>query len=226
MKYKYQLHTHTAPTSKCGKTTPEQLAKALHEAGYAGCVVTNHFFHGNTGVSRELAWEDFVAAYEEDYLACKAAGEKYGLDILFGIEEGVEGYDEILLYGVTPQMLYEHPELLECSAEKWYQVMHALGVLVIQAHPYRATRHMPDPVPLPLSYIDGIELYNHGNHAEYNEKAEAFAKANPSLILTSGGDTHEPETVACGGIATETRIQTPTALRDLLLGGNYTLLKP
>ena len=51
-------------------------------------------------------------------------------------------------------------------------------------------------------------------------------KRSLPMILTSGGDTHEPETVACGGIATETRIQTPTALCDLLLGGSYTLLKP
>lgn len=226
MKYKYQLHTHTAPTSKCGKTTPEALAKALHDAGYTGCVLTNHFMHGNTGVSRDLAWVDFVAAYEEDYLACKAAGEKYGLDILFGLEEGIGGPYEILCYGLSPKMLYEHPELREYSAEIWYRVMHSLGVVVIQSHPYRICGGEQNPKPLALDLIDGIEVYNHGNHPEYNEKAEAFAKANPNLILTSGGDTHEPETVGCGGIATEHRIQTPTALRDLLLSGDYTLLKP
>ena len=224
--YKYQLHTHTAPTSKCGHTLPAELAKALSDAGYAGCVVTNHFLHGNTGISRELPWEQFVAAYEKDYLACKAEGEKYGLDILFGIEEGVEGYDEILCYGLTPEMLYAHPELAECSAETWYRVMHALGVLVIQAHPYRVTRGEPNPKPLPLSVIDGIEVYNQDNHDEYNERAEAFAAAHPDLILTSGADTHTPETVGFGGIATEQRIKNVRQLCEILRSGAYRILKP
>jgi len=110
MKYKYQLHTHTAPTSKCAVTSPAELAETLYRAGYSGAVITNHFYHGNTGVSRELPWADFVSAYERDYIECKKEGEKYGLDIIFGIEEGVEEHNEILCYGITPQMLYEHPE--------------------------------------------------------------------------------------------------------------------
>ena len=226
MKYKYQLHTHTTPTSKCSRMTPKELAEALHNAGYAGCVVTNHFMNGNTGVSRELSWEDFVAAYERDYLECKAEGEKYGLDILFGIEEGVGGASEILCYGVTPKMLSEHPELRRCNSELWSSVMHELGVLVINAHPYRVTRLDANPKPLPLERIDGIELYNYWNQPEYNEKAEAFAKEHPGLILTSGGDTHEPETVGCGGIATDERLSDIEKLCEILRSGNYQLLKP
>ncbi len=225
MKYKYQLHTHTSPTSKCGKTLPEELAEALREAGYAGCVLTNHFMHGNTGISRDLPWEDFVSHYERDYLECKAAGEKYGLDILFGLEEGVGGPYEILCYGLTPGMLYEHPELREYSAETWYRVMHSLGVLVIQSHPYRICGGERNPKPLSLSVIDGIEVYNHGNHLEYNERAEAFAKEHPNLILTSGADTHDPASVGFGGIETEERIKDERALCEILRSGKYELLK-
>jgi hypothetical protein len=221
MKYKYQLHTHTAPTSKCAKTTPRELAKALYYGGYAGCVLTNHFYHGNTGVSRELAWEDFVAAYERDYLECKKEGEKYGLDILFGLEEGVEGYDEILCYGLTPKMLYEHPELRECSAATWYFVMRELGVVVINAHPFRSGRRH-----LPLELIDGIEVYNHGNSSEENAPAEALSRVVPELILTSGGDTHAPGNVPFGGIETDTRITDERELARILKEGKYQLLKP
>ncbi len=226
MKYKYQLHTHTAPTSKCGRTLPRELAEALRDAGYAGCVLTNHFMHGNTGVSRELPWEDFVAAYERDYLECKAEGEKYGLDILFGIEEGVGGCSEILCYGLTPKMLYEHPELREYSAEVWYRVMHELGVLVINAHPYRAPASVPDQKPLPLELIDGIEVYNHSHNPEYNDSAEHFASEHPELILTSGGDTHSPDSVGFGGIMTDERISDERALCEILRSGKYQLLKP
>lgn len=225
MKYKYQLHTHTSPTSKCARTTPRELVEALYNGGYAGCVLTNHFMHGNTGVSRELPWEEFVAAYERDYIECKKEAEKYGLDILFGIEEGVEGYSEILCYGLMPEMLYAHPELCECSAEKWYKILHGLGVVVIQAHPYRVLRPVPNPKPLPLEYIDGIEVVNLGNLPEYNENAANFAAEHPSLILTSGADTHDADTVCLGGIATDRRITTERELAELLIGGNYEILK-
>lgn len=221
MKYKYQLHTHTAPTSKCARMTPKELAEALHKAGYAGCVLTNHFLHGNTGVSRELPWENFVAAYERDYLECKAEGEKYGLDIIFGIEEGVEDHNEILCYGVTPEMLYEHPELRECGIENWYRVMHGLGAVVIQAHPYRYPCS-----PLPLELIDGIEIYNRSHNPEYNDNAEIFAAAHSDLILTSGADTHDHETVGLGGIETDVRIRDASELAGVLRQGKYKLLKP
>ncbi|MBQ2794114.1 MAG: hypothetical protein IJF05_05405 [Clostridia bacterium] len=222
--YKYQMHTHTAPTSKCAQTTPKELAKALYDAGYAGCVLTNHFFHGNTGISRELPWEDFVAAYERDYLECKAEGEKYGLNILFGIEEGVDGFREILCYGLTPQMLYEHPELRESGTEEWYRIMHRLGVVVVQAHPYRVLTPVPDPTPMPVELLDGIEVYNYANHPDYNARANAFASEHQHLILTSGADSHNSGTVGLGGIATDTRITDEGELCRVLLNRNYRLL--
>ena len=54
-KYKYQLHTHTSPCSKCGAMSPEELARALYEGGYAGAVLTNHFYGGNSGIDRTLS---------------------------------------------------------------------------------------------------------------------------------------------------------------------------
>ena len=225
MKYKYQLHTHLAPTSRCARTTPKELVQELYNGGYAGCVLTNHFIHGNTGIDRELPWEQFVAAYERDYLECKKEAEKYGLDILFGIEEGVEDFKEILCYGLTPKMLYEHPELREGGAEKCYKILHGLGVVVIQAHPYRVLRPVPDPKPLPLEYIDGVEVINLSNRREYDENAAAFAALHPSLILTSGADTHDANTVCLGGIATDRRITTEWELAELLKSGEYEILK-
>lgn len=220
MKYKYQIHTHTAPNSKCASTLPSELAKALHDAGFSGCVITNHFYHGNTGISRELCWEDFVRAYERDYIECKAEGEKYGLDIIFGVEEGIGGPNEILCYGLTPKMLYDHPELLDGGAEIWCRVLHELGVVIIQAHPFRGPC-----TPLPLDLIDGIEVYNHSHNQEYNDAAQRFAEEHPGLILTSGGDTHDPHNVPFAGIATDTRIRDGRDLCEVLRSGKYELLK-
>ena len=117
--YRYQLHTHTSPTSRCGAMTPEELANALYENGLAGAVLTNHFFHGNSGIDRSIGWSAFVREYEKDYIACKAAAEKYDLDIIFGIEEHIGKGREILLYGITPELLYNHPELISGEIEAW-----------------------------------------------------------------------------------------------------------
>ena len=225
MKHKYQLHTHTATVSKCGRTTPEELAVALHNAGYAGCVLTNHFYHGNTGINRELSWNEFVSEYEKNYLECKRQCEKYGLDIIFGVEESVGGGREILCYGITPKMLYDHPELIDKSYELWYKTLHALGVVVIQAHPYRVRGYITDPGILPLEFIDGIEVYNYANLPEHNAEAEAFAKENPHLILTAGADTHVPETVGFSGIETDARIKNGKKLCEILKSGKYKIIK-
>ena len=221
MAYKYQIHTHTSPTSKCARMTPKELAKALYDGGYAGAVITNHFYHGNTGIDRSLSWSEFVEPYVSDYLECRKEGEKLGLDIIFGVEEGIGGPCEILCYGITPQMLYDHPQLIEYSAERWYNTLHSCGVLIIQAHPYRN-----GGMPLPLELIDGIEVYNHSHDPSLNDGAEAFAAEHPELITTSGGDTHEAGTVPFGGIETDEPIRNGQDLVRILKSGKYRLLKP
>ena len=225
MKYKYQLHTHTAPCSKCGKTTPEEIARALLEGGYQGCVLTNHFYGGNTGISRDLPWEQFVGAYEKDYIDCKAEAEKYGIDIIFGIEEHISGGREILCFGITPKMLYDNPCLKERRLEDWCNILHGYGALIIQAHPFRVRGYITDPGAYPLGYIDGIEVYNHANLPEANAEAEEFAKENPGIILTSGADTHTADTLCYAGIEADERIRNGAELVSLLRSGAYRLIK-
>ena len=225
MKYKYQLHTHTAPCSKCGKTTPEEIARALLEGGYQGCVLTNHFYGGNTGISRELSWDEFVGAYEKDYLECKKEAKKYDLDIIFGVEEHLGGGREILCYGITPKMLYDNPVLRERRLDDWVNILHGYGALIIQAHPFRVRDYITNPGVYPLEYIDGIEVYNRGNLPEANEAAELFALEHQNIILTSGADTHTVETVCNAGIETDERITNETELVELLRSGKYELIK-
>ena len=225
MKYKYQLHTHTAPCSKCGRTTPAELIEAMREGGYQGCVLTNHFYGGNTGISREISWEEFVGAYEKDYLDCKREAEKYDLDVIFGVEQSIGGGREILCYGITPKMLYDNPDLVKRDIELWSKTLHGYGALVIQAHPFRKREYITDPGTYPLEYIDGIEVYNRGNLPEANEEAEAFALENPGLIFTSGADTHTIDSVCSGGIETDVRIRNASDLISLLRSGCYELIK-
>lgn len=226
--YKYQMHVHTSPCSKCGGLTPETLCQALLEFGYQGAVITNHFYHGNSGIDRSenTSWAEFVSAYEQDYLACKEEAEKHGLDIIFSIEESVKPGLEILCYGVTPKVLYDNPQLIKEDVDEWVRVMRANGVVVVQAHPFREADYIPNPGALPHEYLDGVEVFNRGNNTpEMNQKALDFAIEH-NLLKTSSADAHWPNHIPYGGITTEHRITNEKELADLLRGGEYELIIP
>lgn len=89
--YKYQLHTHSSPASHCSKTSPEDFAHAILKGGYTGCVLTNHFLHGNTGIESFISWKAFAEEYREDYYRMKAVGDKIGIDVLFGVYSLTDG---------------------------------------------------------------------------------------------------------------------------------------
>lgn len=224
-KFRYQLHAHTLPCSACSEMYPEELVQSLYRDGYSGCVITNHFINGNTGIYRKLPWDEFVAQYEADYLELKKCGKKYGLDIIFGLEEHVGRGLEILCYGITPEMLYTHPEFQKRDIALWSETLRKLGAICIQAHPFREQPYIPEPQVLPLEFIDGIEVFNVDNTLENNLEAENFAAAHPELILTSGADTHEGITACFGGIETAKRIRNEKDLVEILKNREYTLLK-
>ena len=226
--YKYQMHLHTTPCSLCGGLTPETLCQALLENGYQGGVITNHFYHGNSGIDRSenTSWEQFVSAYENDYLACKQEAEKHGLDIIFSIEESVLPGLEILCYGVTPKVLYDNPQLIKQDLYEWVRVMRENGVVVVQAHPFREADYIPEPGALPHECLDGVEVFNRGNNSpEMNQKALEFATEH-GLIKTSSADAHWANHVPYGGIITERRIRNEKELAALLRSGEYELIIP
>ncbi|MBQ4509448.1 MAG: hypothetical protein II984_01880 [Clostridia bacterium] len=225
--YKYQMHIHTSPCSACGRMSPAELCQALYENGYQGTVLTNHFYHGNSGIDRSLPWKDFVSAYEKDYLECLEEAKKYDLDILFGIEEAVVPGLELLCYGITPKILYDNPQLQNCDVEEFTKTLRQCGVVLVQAHPFREAFYIPNPGPLPLKYVDGLEIYNSGNSTdEMNQKAMNLANENPHLIKTASADAHTTDRVMYGGIITEKRIKSPQDLITTLKERSYTVIIP
>ena len=220
------MHIHTTPCSKCGRLTPETLCEALLKNGYQGGVITNHFYHGNSGIDRSenTSWEQFVSAYEENYLECKREAEKHDLDIIFSIEESLKPGLEVLCYGITPKVLYDNPQLIKGEMDEWVRVMRENGVVIIQAHPYREADYIPNPGPLPVEVIDGIEVHNCGHRPEMNEGAWKMAEQYPHLIRSSSADAHVPEMIPFGGIITEKRITNECELASLLRSGEYELI--
>lgn len=223
MKFRYEMHQHTAPCSHCGHAEPEELVRKMKEQGFNGCVITDHFYHGNTGIDRDLPWNDFCRPYEENYLKARAEGNKIGFDVLFGLEEHVGEGKEVLIYGITPEFMYNHPELREWGLERVYSAAHSIGALVIQAHPFRKKDYIVNPDKLlDSSLLDGYEIYNTANKAEDNEKA-AEELSNCGKILTAGSDCHWNETGKRSGIETDFRITDEKQLADVLRTGEYNL---
>ena len=231
--YIYEMHQHTAGCSACAHADPAETVRALKAEGFAGMVLTNHFYHGNTGINRHLPWEDFVRPYEEAYLAALAEGEKLDFDVLFGIEEGLTNPDtggysgkEVLLYGITPAFLYAHPELRDADLPVISRLVHEAGALVVQAHPFRVRDYIPEPwKELPASYLDGIETYNASNGALENARAEAFAERE-GLFAVAGSDAHGEHFPHRYGIACEHRLTDEAALAATLRDGDYSLYIP
>lgn len=222
--YKYQMHTHTHPCSHCSHMLPDELTQALHDGGYQGCVLTNHFYWGNTGIDTDLSWEEFVRAYELDYIECKKSAEKFGLDIIFAVEEEVEKGLEILIYGITPEILYAHPELKEQNLESWSK-LRKCGAVIIQAHPFRNRKSIPVRKVFSHDLIDGIEVFNSGNNPEDNMEAEEYSLKNPDLIFISGADSHSGKNACVGGIETNVRIRNEKELAEILKSKNFEMIK-
>lgn len=222
--YKYQMHTHTHPCSHCSHMLPDELTQALHDGGYQGCVLTNHFYWGNTGIDTDLPWEEFVKAYELDYIACKKSAEKFGLDISFAVEEEVDEGLEILIYGITPEILYAHPELKEQNLENWSKLREC-GAVIIQAHPFRNRQSIPVRKVFSHDLIDGIEVFNSGNNPEDNTEALQYSEKNPDLIFISGADSHSGKNACIGGIETNVRIRNEKELAEILKSKNFEMIK-
>ncbi len=224
--YIYELHQHTAGVSACAYDSPAETVRGLKSAGYAGMVLTNHFYHGNTGVRRQLPWADFVQPYIDAYEEAKAVGDKLDFDVLFGIEEWVGGGKEVLLYGISPDFLLAHPALRDADLPQIAALTRNAGGLVVQAHPFRVADYIRAPwEELPAEYLDGVEVHNACNDEMTNLRAAQFAEKH-DLIPTAGSDAHTAHTAKRAGIICDRRLRTGEELIALLRAGDYELYIP
>lgn len=199
-KYLYETHLHTKQGSACGKSTGREMAIAHKEAGYAGIIVTDHFFYGNTAVDRSLPWEEWVHQYCAGYRDAKAAGDEIGLDVFFGWESGYDG-TEFLIYGLDEEWLVNHPEIRDASVEEQYKLVHEAGGVVIHAHPFRERAYISE-VRLYPEYVDGVEIFNASNEwiegeDKWNISAKEYAEKY-DFPVTAGSDIHWSEPLMTG----------------------------
>lgn len=225
----YETHLHTSQASACSANTGYDMAKAAHEAGYAGIIVTDHNWGGNTAIDRDLPWEEWVLQFEKGYLDAKRYGDAHDFDVFFGYEAGYQG-PEFLIYGVDAQWMIAHPEIKTATVEEQYRLIHEAGGMVIHAHPFREEWYIPE-IRLYPDFVDGVEgvnathschLSKSHNDPEYDTKAIAYAKEH-KLPMTAGSDIHSIHLFG-GGTAFKRRL---TSIQDyckaILSGEDYVL---
>lgn len=222
--YLYETHMHTSQASLCARSTPEEMAVALKDFGYTGCIVTDHNWGGNTCIDRDLPWEEFINQYALSYERVKAKGDEIGLDVFFGMETGFNG-TEFLIYGLSKEFYIAHPEFKTIDVKGQFELVHEGGGIVIHAHPYREEFYIPE-IRLFPEYIDGVEGMNathvsplskaHWN-PEFDIKARAYAK-KLGLPMTGGSDVHTTNLFG-GGIRTKEKIKDIKDFCRLILSG-------
>lgn len=210
--YLYETHMHTFQGSACARATGGEMAQCYKDAGYTGIIITDHNWYGNTRVDRKLPWTEWVEKFFEGYREAKEVGDKIGLQVFPAWEAGYSG-PEFLIYGVAPETLMQHPEIKDAPIPEQYEIVHRLGGLVIQAHPYRTANYI-DLARIYPDYVDGVEIINasHSNPPSKNREktfcndmAIEMAKAR-KLPGTAGSDQHDTRRIY-GGMAFSTKLE-------------------
>ncbi len=220
--FDYEMHMHTKEASRCASSSIEEMIDAYMAIGFSGAVITNHFIGGNTGIDRNLPWEDFIDAFSAPYFKGKEMGEQKGFDLLFGLEQSY-GPGEFLVYGIEPSWLRAHPELHTKDIGIWFQAVTEVGGFMAYAHPFRI-RPMPpmEELTLPdMTKVHGVEAYNRGNYPGENEMAVRILQG--SRAGTAGSDTHNASFSKAFGISVSKRIGSNAELAAILHSKQFSL---
>lgn len=212
--YKLELHAHTSPVSGCSEIPPATLVQLLHEHGYHGVAITNHFARDN-GFQQSA---DPVGTYLADYYAAKEAGEKLGMQVYLGAEyRFTENSNDYLVFGVDEAFLRETVDRHDMGIDAFYREYHSAERLILQAHPFRNGMTRANPASL-----DGIETMNmHPNHNSRVAVACRYAAEQHFAVVTMGTDLHHPGHEGICATRTKTLPRTSTELVTLLRSGEY-----
>ena len=185
---KFDMHIHTAETSKCGTIAASDLVKTYWDQGYDGFVVTDHLHE--TYISLQNCrddWQECVTRFLFGYQEAKRAGDKIGFHVALGAElRFPENDSDYLLYGIDEDFLRANPYLFRTDHASFFR-KYGDKILIVHAHPYREC----DTVY--YDSVHGLEIVNcNPRHDSRNEMALKLAMENPNLYRLCGSDTHRP----------------------------------
>lgn len=199
--YSFETHMHTSEASACALSSARSMARFYKNLGYRGIIVTDHFFNGNTSIPSHLPWEQRVSLFYRGFENAKSEGDSIGLQVYFGWEYCYHG-TEFLTYGLSKDWLLAHPEVMNWGVEEYLTRAREDGGFVIHAHPFREAPYIWNTRLFP-NHVDAVEVINIRNpDTAFDQRAYNYAREH-SLVMTSGSDAHDTETLPGGGIRFE-----------------------
>ena len=204
MGFLYETHLHTCEASACGKVHGEDYIPYMMEKGYAGIIVTDHFFNGNTCVPENLPWKERVEIYCSGYERALKAAEGKDFNVMFGVEFNF-WKDEYLLYGIDKKWLLDNECIMDMTRHELLEAVHKAGGIMIQAHPYRERDYLED-IKLAPTACDGVEVDNAANSANMNALGYEYC-TKLGLPMTAGSDIHYFNDKNMGGMLFEKKIE-------------------
>ena len=204
MGFLYETHLHTCEASACGKVHGEDYIPYMMEKGYAGIIVTDHFFNGNTCVPEDLPWKERVEIYCSGYERALKAAEGKDFNVMFGVEFNF-WKDEYLLYGIDKKWLLDNECIMDMTRHELLEAVHKAGGIMIQAHPFRERDYLSE-IRLTPEICDGIEVYNAANPDNQNALAYIYAE-KLKVPMTAGSDIHFFYEGPMGGMLLPERIK-------------------
>ncbi len=203
MSFLYETHLHTVEASACAKTAGRDYPSFMKRKGFDGIIVTDHFFNGNSCIPRDLPWRERVRRYCLGYEHALAAAVDMDFSVFFGVEFNFQG-DEYLLYGIGPDWLTEHPEIMDLGRRGVYEMVHEAGGIMVHAHPYRERGYL-DTIHLAPGVSDAVEVYNAGNEDYQNALDYVYAQ-ELGVPMTAGSDIHHAVENPLGGMLFERKL--------------------
>lgn len=185
--FKYEMHAHSAESSKCSKISGADLVDFYHALGYTGIVITDHFFNGNTTVPKDRPWAERVELFAAGYRAAKERGDAVGVDVFFGWEFAEKG-SHFLTYGLDADWLCRNVSCDQLPINAYCDLVHAGGGFVVQAHPFRGPGQR-DMIRLLPHKVDAVEIINASRKPLENHMAAVYAEAY-AMHNFCGSDIH------------------------------------
>lgn len=223
MEYKYDLHCHTNLVSRCADAGAKETVEAYKSKGYSGIVVTDHYspltYLGKLPFFSKKEREYFLSGYNE-----LKQYEDDDFCVLLGME--IRFYfttNDYLVYGMTPEFLAEHGNLMTYYLRRFYREIKKYNMILVQAHPFRSHVFRAD-----TRLLDGCEVSNAKDFRNniLNRKAREWADRKKMKITTGGSDFHHlSQKDTLGGIITTTRIRTNDDLISVLKSRDFKIIK-
>ena len=178
------MHAHTTGISRFCRTDAHGALIAAKEAGIEGLILSNHYDASYVGDGTPVG---FAEKYIAEYYRTAMIAAEMGMRLYFGVEVTARKHNgaHILVYGMEPSFVLEHADIYDYTLAEIYEVVHAKGGLVVQAHPFRSNGRLLD-----TALLDGVEINCHPLYdATHCQRMQEIAH-EANIVVTCGGDYH------------------------------------